>query len=103
MKDASAVKFQVGQVVHHRRYNYRGVILAYDPYCRAPETWYNRNRTQPDRNQPWYNVLVDGGRETYVAEENLELDTSGEPVDHPLVPTFFPTFRDGRYFRPSMN
>ncbi len=97
------VMFSVGEVVHHRRYDYRGVVVAFDEYCKASEEWYTRNRTQPDRNQPWYHVLVHDGRETYVAQEHLEPDQTGEPVDHPLIPLLFPTFHDGRYYRQSLN
>lgn len=96
-------KFRIGQVIHHRRYDYRGVIVDMDPECKAPDEWYYGNRTQPPRDEPWYHVLVHGGQETYVAEENLEPDTSGEEVDHPLVDKLFPTFQDGRYYVQSRN
>lgn len=93
----------VGQLVHHKHCDYRGVIVSADPECRADDAWYLRNPTQPDRKQPWYHVLVDGGRETYVAEENLEPDILGKPINHPLVARFFPTFSGGRYYRQSFN
>ena len=96
-------KFQAGELIVHKRYRYRGVVLARDPYCRASEAWYTQNRTQPDRNQPWYHVLVHEGQETYVAEENLSPDFSGEPVAHPLVEQYFPTFHKGQYYRESLN
>lgn len=92
-------QFQVGEIVHHKRYDYRGVIAQADEGCVAPDEWYFKNRTQPDREQPWYHVLVDGGAETYVAEENLELDPSGEEVKHPYVPRMFTMFIRGRYHR----
>lgn len=92
-------QFEVGQVVHHKRYNYRGVIAKADPQCGAPDDWYFGNQTQPDRRQPWYHVLVHGGAETYVAEENLELDASGEEVAHPYVPRIFSMYIKGRYHR----
>jgi heat shock protein HspQ len=92
-------QFQVGEIVHHKRYDYRGVIAQADDGCSAPDEWYLRNRTQPDREQPWYHVLVHGGAETYVAEENLELDPSGEEVKHPYVPRMFTMFIRGRYHR----
>lgn len=95
--------FEVGQVVHHLRYKYRGVIVARDACCTAPEEWYSSNRTQPARNQPWYHVLVDQGLETYVAEENLEVDDSERPIDHELVASIFPTFHKGQYYRQSLN
>lgn len=96
-------KFEVGEIVHHRRYDYRGVIIARDVVCRAPDDWYRGNQTQPSRTQPWYRVLVDGGRETYVAHENLEVATENGPVIHPLVDKFFPAFFDGRYYLDSLN
>lgn len=95
--------FAVGQIIHHRRYDYRGVVVKVDSQCRADDAWYFRNRTQPDRDKPWYHVLVDGGRETYVAEENLEVDTAEGPVEHPMVPRLFPTFHEGRYYVQSLN
>lgn len=97
-------RFDVGAVIRHRRYHYRGVIATIDPKCRADDDWYLSNQTQPDRDQPWYHVLVDGSdTTTYVAEENLELDGSGEPVEHPLIKRFFTTFHLGKYYRQSLN
>ena len=92
-------QFQVGQVVLHRRYDYRGVIAQADTRCDAPDEWYLRNQTQPQRDQPWYHVLVHGGSVTYVAEENLELDPSGDTVTHPYVRRMFSVFLEGRYHR----
>lgn len=96
-------RYAIGQIIHHRRYEYRGVIVETDGECRAKDEWYQHNRTQPNRDQPWYHVLVDGGNETYVAEENLELDAVGERVEHPLVDKVFPTFYSGRYYRQYFN
>ncbi|MFC1706824.1 heat shock protein HspQ [Planctomycetota bacterium] len=96
--------FCVGQVVHHRRYDYRGVVFDFDPCCRANEEWYQQNLTQPDRDQPWYHVLVHGATHTtYVAQENLEPDRSLDPVEHPLVERVFSTFHAGRYYREHSN
>jgi heat shock protein HspQ len=92
--------FAPGHLVKHRRYGYRGVIVAVDGHCKADPSWYFSNKTQPDRKQPWYHVLVDGTAEcTYPAEENLEMDPSGLPVTHPLVPVYFSRFEHGRYVR----
>ena len=91
--------YEIGELVQHRLYGYRGVVVGMDYACEADEDWYQRNRTQPDRNQPWYRVLVDGGRQTYVAQDNLEPDDTGELVDHPAVPVIFTTFLAGRYYR----
>jgi len=98
--EARRANFASGQLVRHRLYHYRGVVVDADPECRASIDWYHANRTQPGREQPWYHVLVDGGDQvTYVAESNLELDRSARSIDHPLLAQFFHGFRDGRYVR----
>jgi heat shock protein HspQ len=57
-------------------------------------------RSHPPRDLPWYHVLVDGSdQETYVAEGNLELDDTEQPIDHPLVAMFFDELKEGRYVR----
>ena len=98
-----AYKFNIGHVVHHKRYDYFGVIFHADEVCRAEDRGYYRNRTQPTRQQPWYNVLVDGGSETYVAEENLEFDRTGKRIVHPMLDQMFLSYHDGRYFEMSLN
>lgn len=77
-------KFRVGQIIQHRKYDYLGLIVSVDSHCRADEDWYQNNRSQPERNQPWYHVLVhESDHATYVAEENLEIDSSGlEEIEH---------------------
>ncbi len=97
-------RFRVGDVIHHRRYRYRGVIVERDAVCQADEAWYQGNQTQPDRHQPWYHVLVDGAEHTtYVAEEQLERYPSGEPVRHPKVEPMFASFFKGRYYKEPLN
>ena len=92
--------YKPGQVMQHKRYGYRGVIVAVDPECLAPEEWYQANRTQPDRNQPWYHVLVSGSEQiTYPAQSSLIPDESCQPIDHPLIDHFFDHFEEGHYVR----
>ena len=92
--------FTPGELVHHVRYNYRGVVVEVDEFCQASDEWYQSNQTKPDRNQPWYHVLVDGSQQTtYVAQCNLEPDASGKPIRHPLIEHFFREFEKGRYCR----
>jgi heat shock protein HspQ len=55
-------------------------------------------RSRPPKDRPWYRVLVhQAGHETYVAERNLEPDTTGQPIAHPLVAELFSGFHDGAY------
>lgn len=92
--------FSPGQIVKHKRYSYRGVIVQVDPQCQASEQWYWKNQTQPSRDQPWYHVFVDGSDgATYPAQENLLADTADQPINHPLLEYFFSRFENGRYIR----
>ncbi len=91
--------FSVGQLIQHRRFDYRGVIVDVDPTFQGTEEWYEEMaRSRPPRDKPWYHVLVDGASHTtYVAERNLEADTSGKPIYHPALDHFFARFEDGHY------
>lgn len=91
--------FAVGQVIRHRLFGYRGVIVDVDPCCMQPDEWYEAVAlSRPPRDRPWYRVLVHNAvHETYVAERNLEPDDSGEEVAHPDLDRHFVAFRDGTY------
>lgn len=91
--------FQMGQLVRHRDFDYRGVVIKVDPECLASDEWYGKYADRPARGQPWYHVLVDGGQETYVGEELLEPDYEKSAVTHPLVEHLFLMFVNGRYYR----
>lgn len=98
------VKWPIGTIIHHKKYDYRGVIVSFDPACRADEQWYRGNRTQPNRNQPWYHVLIDNSdTTTYVAEENLEPALAKDPIDHPLLDQFFSSYFQGQYYTHTLN
>ncbi len=91
-------RFRIGDLICHTRYRYRGVIVGSDPVCVADEKWYQHNQTQPDRDQPWYHVLVHGARHsTYAAQANLDVDLGAEQVVHPMTRVFFGHFSAGRY------
>ena len=94
-------KFGVGCSIQHLRFGYRGVIVDVDARFEGTEEWYQTMaQSQPPRDAPWYHVLVhDADHMTYVAERNLEEDTSGEPIRHPLLEQFFDDFRSGLYVR----
>ncbi len=97
--EVSTAKFSVGYVVHHKLFDYRGVIVDVDPEFQLTEEWYETvARSRPPKNKPWYHVLVNkGSHQTYVAEQNLEPDTTGEVIDHPLLGHYFARFSEGRY------
>jgi heat shock protein HspQ len=100
MQDRQA-RFGPGQLVHHKRFDYRGVVIDVDPVFSGSDDWYEQvARSRPPKDAPWYHVLVHGAsHSTYVAERHLEEDSEGTPIDHPLVGHFFAAFREGRYER----
>lgn len=98
MQEKSA-QFRVGQIIHHKRFGYRGVIVDVDPFFKGSESWYhNATTTNPPKDQPWYHVLVDReGYTTYVAERNLEAHENMDPIEHPELARHFDSLRDGLY------
>lgn len=99
--DIKRTRFNVGDLVHHRLFGYRGVVADVDPDFGLTDAWYEAMaKSRPPKDKPWYQVLVHASdHTTYVAERNLERDTTGRPVDHPLVARLFSRFEDGRYLR----
>ena len=86
-------KFQTGDIITHKRYGYRGIIVQTDVHFQGDENWYLSNQTQPSKDQSWYFVLVDESQQvTYVAEKNLYHDNSGILVVHPMLNLFFSGF-----------
>ena len=96
---AANAHFSIGDLVHHKLFDYRGVVVDVDPRMMLSDEWYEAvARTRPPKDQPWYRVLVhDATHETYVAERNLEPDTSNEPIRHPSVNSIFSNFSNGHY------
>jgi len=92
-------QFSIGQVVVHKKFNYRGVIFDVDAEYSGTEHWYEEvAKSRPPKDKPWYHVLVDGQlMTTYVAERHLELDASPQPITHPLTESYFDSFEEGAY------
>lgn len=96
---ATEAQFFVGQVIHHKKFDYRGVIVDVDATFQGTDKWYEYvARSQPPKDKPWYHVLVDNSENiTYVAERHLEVSSNNEPVNHPAINAYFKEFQDGRY------
>lgn len=96
---SEAAKFSVGQLVHHRLFDYRGLIFDLDSEYQGSDEWYEQvARSRPPKDEPWYRVLVHGAEhDTYVAEQNLEPDDSGKPIVHPALTELFDEPRAGTY------
>jgi heat shock protein HspQ len=68
--------FCIGQMIYHKLFHYRGIILGVDLEFKQSDEWYNEMaRSKPPKDKPWYHVLVhQRGSQTYVAEQNLARD-----------------------------
>ncbi len=95
-------KFNIGQVVRHRHYPFRGVIFDVDPEFSNTEEWYEAipAEIRPEKDQPFYHLLAENEMTSYVAyvsEQNLVCDADGGPVKHPAVPHIFGELQHGQY------
>lgn len=103
---AYEAKFQIGQIIQHRKFDYVGVIFDIDPVFAGTEEWYEHvARSRPPKDKPWYHVLVNGeAHTTYVAEQNMEPAASPCPIVHPLTDELLSDFDGERYsLRQQMN
>jgi heat shock protein HspQ len=87
-------KFNIGQVVKHRLFSFRGVIFDIDPVFNNTEEWWEAipAEIRPSKDQPFYHLFAENEETEYVAyvsEQNLLPDTSGKPIRHPDVAEIF--------------
>ena len=104
MAKARIAKFQIGQIVRHRIYPFRGVIFDIDPEFNNTDEWYESipEDRRPRKDQPFYHLFAENAESEYIAyvsEQNLLPDTSGEPVRHPQVAEVFEKDESGSYRR----
>lgn len=95
-------KFQIGQMVKHRVYPFRGVIFDVDPEFDNTEEWYQSipEDVRPHKEQPFYHLFAENEDTDYIAyvsEQNLVPDHSGQPVQHPQIADIFEGPDDGIY------
>ena len=95
-------KFQIGQVVKHRLFPFRGVVFDIDPEFNNTEEWWQSIPAdrRPRKNQPFYHLFAENAETEYVAyvsEQNLLPDTSGTPIRHPQVAEVFERDDSGAY------
>ena len=79
MNKTREAKFQIGQVVKHRIFPFRGVVFDIDPTFSNTDEWYDSipADVRPHKDQPFY--------------------PSGDPVQHPQVSEVFKRDDRGRY------
>jgi heat shock protein HspQ len=96
--------FNIGDVVKHRLYQFRGVIVDIDPEFANSEEWYQSipEDGRPKKDQPFYHLLAENDEityEAYVSEQNLLMDDSDEPIKHPLIEEIFSGKKGSTYFK----
>lgn len=95
-------RFSIGEVVRHRLFDFRGVVFDIDPVFANSDEWYESipADARPRKDQPFYHLFAENAEASYVAyvsQQNLIVDDSEEPVDHPAIRGLFDDYADGRY------
>ena len=50
-------QFSIGQIIHHLKFNYRGVIIDVDASFESSEEWYEMMaKSNPPKDKPWYHA-----------------------------------------------
>jgi heat shock protein HspQ len=100
--DIPSARFGIGDIVRHRLFDFRGVVFDVDPAFANSEEWYEAipEDIRPSKDQPFYHLLAENSETAYIAyvsQQNLVVDESDEPVDHPAIAAMFDRIEGGRY------
>ena len=102
MQKLVEAKFSIGNIVKHKYLNFRGVIFDLDPEFSNSEEWYNSipEKIRPRKNQPFYHLFAENEDIfylAYVSEQNLVIDDSNGPCNHPDIKKMFSDFNGEIY------
>ncbi|HYX46742.1 MAG TPA: heat shock protein HspQ [Sphingomicrobium sp.] len=100
--DMPLARFAIGDVVRHKIFDFRGIIFDVDPEFANSEEWYQAipEALRPSKEQPYYHLLAENSESSYIAyvsQQNLVVDDSDDPIEHPAIATMFDGVEDGRY------
>lgn len=92
-------KFNIGQIVRHSESGYRGVVVDIDPeFSRKHMDIQSKDEPSQFQAEPWYHVLLEEqNMQAYIAEQQLQRDSLGEPINHAYVEEFFSKFDKDHY------
>ena len=102
MQKLIEAKYSIGNIVKHKYLNFRGVIFDLDPEFSNSEEWYNSipEKIRPRKNQPFYHLFAENEDIfylAYVSEQNLVIDESNGPCNHPDIKKMFSDFNGEIY------
>ena len=94
--------FNIGDIVKHRIYPFRGVIIDVDPEFSNTEEWYQSipAEIRPSRQQPYYHLMAENTETfytAYVSQQNLVKDGENGPLEHPDLEEMFSGIDKGKY------
>ena len=94
--------FNIGDIVKHRIYPFRGVIVDVDPEFSITEEWYQSipAEIRPSREQPYYHLMAENTETfytAYVSQQNLVSDGENGPLEHPDLEEIFSGMDHGKY------
>jgi|TARA_B110000211_G_scaffold181904_1_gene205878 heat shock protein HspQ len=94
--------FNIGDIVKHRIYPFRGVIVDVDAEFSNTEEWYQSipAEIRPSRKQPYYHLMAENSEtfySAYVSQQNLVNDGVNGPLEHPDLEEIFNGIDEGKY------
>ena len=94
--------FNIGDIVKHRIYPFRGVIIDVDAEFSNSEEWYQSipAEIRPSRKQPYYHLMAENSEtfySAYVSQQNLVNDGVNGPLEHPDLEEIFNGIDKGKY------
>ena len=94
--------FNIGDIVKHRIYPFRGVIVDVDPEFSNTEEWYQSIPAdlRPSKKQPFYHLMAENSEtfySAYVSQQNIIMDSDNGTVDHPDLEQMFSGIQKGKY------
>jgi len=101
-KNMRKARFQIGDIVKHRIFPFRGVIYDVDPVFANTEEWWLSipAEVRPIKDQPFYHLFAENDETSYVAyvsEQNLLYDDSNQELTNPQIKDVFDKFDGKRY------
>ena len=94
--------YNIGDIVKHKLYQFRGVVIDIDPEFSNTEEWYESIpvKNRPKKDQPFYHLLAENAESfysAYVSQQNLLPDSESGPINHPDIDNLFSEVSNGRY------